>query len=174
VNPTDNVGLLGCNPGGTTGAPQELINLNTDSIIKTIPGITATDVLAFDPNLNEFFTASQNIGVSNGCPQAQNTIGVPGAAPVFPQVGGILDNPLAALQVACTGQGSHGIGVDTAHNQVFVPTGIFPANGTAGLNSFAGILVFQASAVPEPGSLVLMAFGFLAVVFTLRRSTINN
>ena len=76
VNPTDNVGLLGCNPGAPNGAPQELINLNTDTIIKTIPGITATDVLAFDPSLNEFFTASQNIGIANGCPQAQNTVGV--------------------------------------------------------------------------------------------------
>jgi hypothetical protein len=173
VNPADNVGLLGCNPGAPNGAPQELINLNTDTIIKTIPGITATDVLAFDPSLNEFFTASQNIGIANGCPQAQNTINVPGAAPVFPQVGGIFDSLPAGLQVGCTGQGSHGLGVDPIHNLVYVPTGIFPANGTAGLNSFAGILVFQASAVPEPGSLLLLAFGFLAVVFTLRRNIMN-
>ena len=75
VNPVDNVGLLGCNPGAPNGFPQELINLNTDTIVRQIPGITATDVLAFDPSLNEWFTASQNIGVSNGCPASQANAG---------------------------------------------------------------------------------------------------
>jgi PEP-CTERM motif len=174
VNPADNVGLLGCNPGGPNGAAQQLINLNNDSIIRSIPGITATDVLAFDPSLGEWFTASQNFLVSNGCPQAQNT-GIPATPnPQFPQVGGIFDNPNIGLQTACSGQGAHGLGVDTTNNRVYVPVGIFPANGSAGLNSFVGILVFQATAVPEPSSLLLMAFGLIFVfTYSYRRSVQN-
>jgi hypothetical protein len=167
INPVDNVGLLGCNPGAPNGAAARLINLNNDTIQRVISGITATDVLAFDPSLGEWFTASQNIGISNGCPAAQG-----GTTPgVFPQVGGIFDNPNAGLQVACAGQGAHGLGVDTINNRIYSPAGIFPANGSAGLNSFAGILVFQATAVPEPSSLLLMAFGLLFVAaYTYRRS----
>jgi len=160
VNPATNVGLLGCNPGAPNGFPQELINLNTDSIVRQIPGITATDVLAFDPSLDEWFTASQNLIVSNGCPASQAN------AAQFPQVGGILENN-PALQVACSGQGAHGLGVDPIHNFIYVPVGIFPSNGSAGLNSFVGILVFQATAVPEPSSLLLLGFG-LIFVFTYR------
>jgi PEP-CTERM motif len=164
VNPATNVGLLGCNPGAPNGFPQELINLNTDSIVRQIPGITATDVLAFDPSLDEWFTASQNLIVSNGCPASQAN------AAQFPQVGGILENN-PGLQVACSGQGAHGLGVDPIHNFIYVPVGIFPSNGSAGLNSFVGILVFQATAVPEPSSLLLMAFGLLFVAtYTYRRS----
>ena len=160
VNPATNVGLLGCNPGAPNGFPQELINLNTDSIVRQIPGITATDVLAFDPSLDEWFTASQNLIVSNGCPASQAN------AAQFPQVGGILENN-PGLQVACSGQGAHGLGVDPIHNFIYVPVGIFPSNGSAGLNSFVGILVFQATAVPEPSSLLLLGFG-LIFVFTYR------
>jgi hypothetical protein len=167
VNPVDNLALLGCNPGAPNGAAQRLINLNNDTIVRVISGITATDVLAFDPSLNEWFTASQNINVSNGCLAAQG-----GTTPgVFPQVGGILDNPNPGLQTACSGQGAHGLGVDTTNNRIYVPVGVFPSNGSAGLNSFAGILVFQATAVPEPSSLLLMAFGLLLVAaYTYRRS----
>ena len=168
VNTAGTLGLLGCNPGAPNGAPQELINLTNDSIVRVISGITATDVLAFDPSLNEWFTASQNLIVSNGCPASQAN------AAQFPQVGGILQNPNPGLQFACTGQGSHGLGVDPVHNFIYVPTGIFPANAT-GLTvaaaPFAGILVFQATAVPEPSSLLLMAFGLLFVAtYTYRRS----
>lgn len=171
VNTAGNLGLLGCNPGAPNGFPQELINLTTDSIVRQIPGIVATDVLAFDPSLNEWFTASQNLNISNGCLQAQNTVGVPGTTPTFPQVGGILENPNPGLQVGCSGQGAHGLGVDPVHNFIYVPVGIFPANGSAGLNSFVGILVFQATAVPEPSSLFLMAFGLLFVfAYSYRRS----
>ena len=171
VNPVDNVGLLGCNPGAPNGHAQELINLNNDTIVRVISGITATDVLAFDPSLGEWFTASQNLNVANGCPQAQSTIGVPGTTPTFPQVGGILDNPNPGLQTGCSGQGAHGLGVDTTNNRIYVPVGVFPSNGSAGLNSFAGILVFQATAVPEPSSLLLMALGLLFVAtYTHRRS----
>ncbi len=169
VNTAGTLGLLGCNPGAPNGAPQELINLTNDSIVRVISGITATDVLAFDPSLNEWFTASQNLIVSNGCPASQAN------AAQFPQVGGILENPNPGLQFACTGQGSHGLGVDPVHNFIYVPTGIFPANatGTTGIAAapFAGILVFQATAVPEPSSLLLMAFGLLFVAtYTYRRS----
>ena len=169
VNTAGNLGLLGCNPGAPNGFAQELINLTTDSIVRQIPGITATDVLAFDPSLNEWFTASQNLVVSNGCPTTQNGSGQ------FPQVGGILENPNPGLQTACTGQGSHGLGVDPVHNYIYVPTGIYPANATTitGISAapFTGILVFQANAVPEPSSLLLMGFGliFLAT-YTYRRS----
>jgi DNA-binding beta-propeller fold protein YncE len=167
VNPATNVGLLGCNPGAPNGFPQELINLNTDSIVRQIPGITATDVLAFDPSLDEWFTASQNLIVSNGCPASQAN------AAQFPQVGGILENN-PGLQVACSGQGAHGLGVDPIHNFIYVPVGIFPSNGSAGLNSFVGILVFQATAVPEPSSLLLMAFGLIFVfTYSYRRSVQN-
>jgi DNA-binding beta-propeller fold protein YncE len=165
VNPADNFGLLGCNPGAPNGFPQELINLNTDTIVRQIPGITATDVLAFDPSLGEWFTASQNLVNSNGCPASQAN------AAQFPQVGGILDNPNPGLQVACSGQGAHGLGVDPVHNFIYVPVGVFPSNGSLGLNSFAGILVFQATAVPEPSSLLLMAFGLIGMfTYTYRRS----
>ena len=169
VNPADNLALLGCNPGAPNGAPQELMNLSNGNIVRVIPGITATDVLAFDPTLGEWFTASQNLIVSNGCPATQNGAGQ------FPQVGGILDNPNPGLQTACTGQGSHGLGVDPVNNTIYVPTGIFPANATtlAGISAapFTGILVFQATAVPEPSSLLLMAFGLLFVcVYAHRRS----
>ena len=58
INPVDNLGLLGCNPGAPNGFPQELINLNNDSIVRVIPGITATDVLAFDPSLRRTSSAS--------------------------------------------------------------------------------------------------------------------
>ena len=160
VNTAGNLGLLGCNPGAPNGFAQELINLNNDSIVRVISGITATDVLAFDPSLNEWFTASQNLVVSNGCPASQAN------AAQFPQVGGILENN-PALQVACSGQGAHGLGVDPIHNFIYVPVGIFPSNGSAGLNSFVGILVFQATAVPEPSSLLLLGFG-LIFVFTYR------
>jgi DNA-binding beta-propeller fold protein YncE len=163
VNPVDNIGLLGCNPGAPNGFAQELINLNTDTIVRTIPGITATDVLAFDPSLGEFFTASQNLIVSNGCPASQAN------AAQFPQVGGIFDSSNTSLQVACSGQGAHGLGVDPDHNYVYVPVGIFPSNGIAGLNSFAGILVFQATSVPEPSSLLLLGSGLLSVAVWYRR-----
>ena len=167
VNTAGTLGLLGCNPGAPNGFPQELINLTTDSIVRQIPGITATDVLAFDPSLNEWFTASQNFLVSNGCPQAQNT----SATPQFPQVGGILENPNPGLQTACSGQGAHGLGVDPIHNFVYVPVGVFPANATNAATAFAGILVFQATAVPEPSSLLLMAFGLIFVfTYSHRRS----
>lgn len=163
VNPATNVGLLGCNPGAPNGFAQQLINLNNDSIIRSIPGIDATDVLAFDPSLGEWFTASQNLNIANGCPQAQNTIGVPGTTPTFPQVGGIFENSNVGLQVACSGQGAHGIGVDTINNRLYVPVGIFPANGTGNPN-FVGILVFQATAVPEPSSLLLLALGAISLL----------
>ena len=167
VNTAGTLGLLGCNPGAPNGAPQQLINLTNDSIVRVISGITATDVLAFDPSLNEWFTASQNIGVSNGCLAAQG-----GNSPgTFPQVGGILENSNPGLQTGCAGQGDHGLGVDPVHNFIYGPVGVFPSNGSAGLNSFAGILVFQATAVPEPSSFLLMAFGLLFVAtYTYRRS----
>jgi hypothetical protein len=163
MNPADNNALIGCNPGAPNGAGQELINLTSGALLHTYPTITATDVLASDPSINEWFTASQNLVFANGCPAATNN------SAQFPQVGIFSDTAGFPVSSVCSGQGSHGLGVDPLHNEVYVPTALFPASGPAGTNFFTGgILVFQT--VPEPGSFLLLGFGLLAFLAIHRRS----
>jgi len=150
INPATNVALLGCNLG-----PQTFMNLTTGAILNQFTaGPNATDVLAFDPNIGggTWFTASSgNTNSGLGCPAAAAT------PTQFPVVGIFT---LTSFQVVCSGQGSHGLGVDTNNNTVYVPAGVFPANGAA---LPAGVLVFG---TPEPSSLLLMAFGLgLVIVF---------
>jgi hypothetical protein len=138
-----------------------LMNLTTGAILNQFTtGPNATDVLAFDPNLNggTWFTASSGNTIAGlgGCPAAAAT------PTQFPVVGIFT---LTSVQVVCSGQGSHGLGVDTNNNTVYVPAGVFPANAA---ELPAGVLVFG---TPEPSSLLLMAFGLLFVAtYTYRRS----
>ena len=152
VNPATNVALLGCNLG-----PQTLMNLTTGTILTQFTtGPNATDVLAFDPNIGggTWFTASSgNTNSALGCPHGSTAA----TAGQFPVVGIFT---LTSFQVVCSGQGSHGLGVDTNNNTVYVPAGVFPASGAS---LPAGVLVFG---TPEPSSLLLMAFGLgLVIVF---------
>jgi len=174
INPKDNLALLGC-----TG-PQTLMNLNDGSIVMQYPNfITATDVVAFDPSIDEWFTASSNNTTPlDSCPASSNNAGL------FPVVGIFFDPNTynnASPQFVCSGQGSHGLGVDPLNNTVYVPVGVFPASGgalPAGISlaaapAFAGVVVFQA--VPEPNSLLLLAFGLISVVtYTSYRRSVQK
>src|SRR5215468_10779793 len=158
INPANNIALLGCSPG-----PQTLMNLTTGAIVNQFTGgPNATDVLAFDPNLNggTWFTASSgNTNSGLGCPASAAT------PTQFPVLG--IFTLTSATQV-CSGQGSHGLGVDTNNNTVYVPAGVFPANGAV---LPAGVLVFG---IPEPSSLLLMAFGLIFVVLYAHRRQVQS
>jgi hypothetical protein len=165
IDPGTDRALIGCNNGalvaGQTGAAQELMDLSNGNILQRFPDITRSDVLAFDPVVNKFFTGSGN-NVNNvvGCPPAANN------AALFPVIG--VFSPNGTEQVQCGGQRSTVLGVDPITGNIYVPMELFPASGPAGTNFFTGVVVFAVT--PEPSSLLLLGLGLIAVVFIYRRS----
>src|SRR5262245_21040779 len=149
IDPLTNTALVGCAAPGA----QVLVDLTDNmSVLTTFPGVNGTDTLYFNPNLRRWYTASSNnVASSLNCPT--------NAAGVIPVVGvfAAATKKSAASNVGeeCSGTNGHDIGVDTAHNQVYV--GVRQAASDLGFsaslaNGTPGVLVWHdpaALAQPE-------------------------
>ncbi len=105
--------LVGCNAPPPTGAPQITLILNRASgaNMATIP-FGGEDAVAYDPVTNKYFLAAffhQNSGYAGDPAAASPSLGVIGASS---------KSLIAALPI---GNGAHGVAVDSATHQVFVP-----------------------------------------------------
>ncbi len=111
---------------------------------KVVNGISGGDQAAFDPTNDTFFEAARF---------------QPGG-PVL----GIVDAETLALQLIAIGPNDHSVAVDPITNEVFIATGATTAFANCA-NGCIGVL----AAVPEPGSLSLMAIAGVALAFVGRR-----
>jgi DNA-binding beta-propeller fold protein YncE len=97
--------LLGCTAGSTEGGlPAEFVVMSTDGdIVKVIPGIGAADMVAYNPKLERYYTASRDM-------------------PEGPELG-VIDARTNTLvqRIAMGGGNPHSVAVSEANNHVFVP-----------------------------------------------------
>ncbi|HEY4231811.1 MAG TPA: PEP-CTERM sorting domain-containing protein [Lacipirellulaceae bacterium] len=136
--------MIGCSTGQSI-LFDPTANSGNGAVIATFTQAIGIDELAFDPTLGLFFLASSMNGVS--------------------VIDGIADDFLQQLP---TFAGSHSVSVDPVSNEVFVPL----RNTTTIAGCVTGCVEVFAAAVPEPGTLPLMAGGLLALFgFALRRRT---
>jgi hypothetical protein len=148
IDPLTNTAVIGC----TGSDPQVVMDLRDGAILATFPGVTGTDIEAFNPNVRRWYTASStntNSGVA--CP------GTKDSPQVFPVVGVFaaptIDHPSVTLVGAeCSGRNGHGIGVDPFSNTLYTGVRQFPADPDSFLTGDVGVLVFHDPApLAQPG-----------------------
>jgi hypothetical protein len=144
IDPLTDTALLGCSTGS---GPQVLLNLRTLSPLPVNgANVTGTDAEYFSNHLRRWYTASQN-NLNVSVPPCPTTPG--SSPPVFPVVGVFTagragaPSPATGVGVACSGLGSHALGVDPIGDNVYVPTASYPLVGGQ-----PGVLVFHDPARP--------------------------
>ena len=104
--PGDNM-VIGCNAGGEDGLPPVItvINAKTGAVVKNIEGIGAADMVAYNPKVGQYYTASRAMK----------------GGPVL----GVIDAKTNTLvqSIKLTGGNPHSVAVSQANNHVFVPIG---------------------------------------------------
>jgi len=107
--------LLGCS---NAGPDSVIINLNSGSIIGTLPGEAGADEAWFNPGNNQYFLGSGNhLTAVGGSP-----------APIL----GVVDATGKREDFSpTTAVGSHSVAADPVKNQVYVPINSNPAQGGA-------------------------------------------
>jgi hypothetical protein len=129
-----------------TAGHSVLLDPTGKGSFKLVNGISGGDQTAFDPNRNTFFEAARF---------------QPGG-PVL----GIIDANTLGLQTIPIGANDHSVAVDPISGEVFVAT----ASTTAFANCANGCIgVISPTAVPEPGSLPLVAIALAAFGFVSMR-----
>ncbi|MBI1776375.1 MAG: cytochrome C nitrite reductase [Proteobacteria bacterium] len=99
--------VIGCNAGGEDGLPSVIvvINANTGAVVKSIPGIGAADMVAYNPKAGQYYTASRAMK----------------GGPVL----GVIDAKSNTLvqSIKLGGGNPHSVAVSQAGNRVLVPMG---------------------------------------------------
>jgi hypothetical protein len=150
IDALTNTAVIGC----AGSDPQLVMDLdNNGKILDTFPGVTGTDIEAFNPNVRRWYTASSNntnSGVDT-CP------GTHDSAQVFPVVG-VFAAPtrhhpnVTLVGGECSGRNGHGIGVDPFSNNLYVGVRQFPADPDSFNTGVPGVLVFHdPAALAQPG-----------------------
>ncbi|MDB5759653.1 MAG: putative cytochrome cd1-nitrite reductase-like, C-terminal hem d1, partial [Burkholderia sp.] len=129
-----------------TAGHSVLLDPTGKGSFRLVNGISGGDQTAFDPSRNTFFEAARF---------------QPGG-PVL----GIIDANTLGLQTIPIGANDHSVAVDPVSGEVFVAT----ASTTAFANCANGCIgVISPTAVPEPGSLPLVAIALAAFSFVSMR-----
>ncbi len=139
--------LIGCDVGQTIVLDTSANGGNGS--IKSIPQVTGSDEVRFDPARNLYFLAARNN---------------PGG-PVLGIIDGATDTFLQSLSTVPNG---HSVAVDPVSGEVFVPFGGVAGN-TVCPNGCIAVFSPSATSVPEPTSLSLMLAGFVGLVGLAKR-----
>lgn len=155
--------MVGCSAAGTqTVLLNPAGNGGNGSIVSLFAQISGSDELWFDPLSGDYFVTGSN---TSGGPRVFGVIS--DATQSF--LGSVL-LPVAAAS------NPHSISVDPFNGDVFVPlAGNTSAVGGNTVCPLGCIAVFaRAAAVPEPGSLALLAIGILVAGFSARRTRVTR
>lgn len=97
--------LLGCTAGSTdSGLPPEFVVMKTDgSVVKVIPGLGGADMVAYNPKVQQYYTASRDM-------------------PDAPELG-VIDAKSNTLvqRIKLPGGNPHSVAVSEKNNHVFLP-----------------------------------------------------
>lgn len=139
--------LIGCDVGQTIVLDTSANGGNGS--IKSIPQVTGSDEVRFDPARNLYFLAARNN---------------PGG-PVLGIIDGATDTFLQSLSTVPNG---HSVAVDPVSGEVFVPFGGVAGN-TVCPNGCIAVFSPSATSVPEPTSLSLVFAGLVGLVGLTKR-----